>query len=328
MNKLSIKQIQIDYDRPINNRAKLDTGKLCNYSCDFCYYKNHLMERDSLETIFKRVDYILNYGIDEIDLSGGESSIEPNWFKILEYCSGKFKRISCLSHGGKFSNLEFIKKSYNLGLREILFSVHGTDADTHDKIVGKQGAFANIIKAIQNAHTLGIEVRINTTLCNLNYDKIDTGILLSLQPSQINFIALNYWRDNKDGSLINYEDVCKHLKSYIDDLNQIEVNARYFPLCYMDGYEKYVKGHYQHIYDLKDWNKAIYNETLDTTIQYTQYEKINQCFEEAERIRINSYYKSMKCVKCKYFFVCDGIENELKDHVKPIMARGDKIRCV
>ena len=333
MNELSINQIQIDYSRPINNRAKLDTGKLCNYSCDFCYYKDHLMERDDLETIFKRVNYILNYGIDEIDLSGGESSIEPNWFKILEYCSGKFKRISCLSHGGKFSDDEFIKRSYDLGLREILFSIHGTDEETHDKIVGKKGAFKNLLKAIENAHQLNIEVRLNTTLCNLNYDKIDTSVLLNLNPSQINFIALNYWRDNSDGAIIDYGLVCAHLKTYIDSIinikiGDIDINARYFPLCYMIGYEQYVKNHYHHIYDLKDWNKAIYNEKLDTSIQYDNYEKVDQCFAEANRIRLQSYFKTVKCVKCKYFFVCDGIENELKDHVKPIMISGDKIRCV
>jgi MoaA/NifB/PqqE/SkfB family radical SAM enzyme len=48
------------------------------------------MERDPLEVILERVDYIKAYGITEIDLSGGESSIEPNWFKILEYCQDKF----------------------------------------------------------------------------------------------------------------------------------------------------------------------------------------------------------------------------------------------
>lgn len=328
MNRLSVKQIEIDYDRPINNRAKLDTGKLCNYSCDFCYYKNHLMERDSLEIIFKRIDSILAYGIDEIDLSGGESSIEPNWFKILEYCSGKFKRISCLSHGGKFSNIEFIQKSYDLGLREILFSVHGTDAETHDTIVGKRGAYVNLLNAVENAHRLGIEVRTNTTLCDLNYNKINPSILTHLQPTQINFIALNYWRDNKNGSLIDYDIVCKYLKTYIDAIHGIEINARYFPLCYMEGYEKYVKGHYQHIYDLKDWNKAIYNESLNTSINYTNKEKIDQCFVEAERIRLQTYFKTKECTNCKYFFVCDGIENELKNCVSPRPVVGDKIKCV
>lgn len=330
MNRLSVGQIQIDYSRPINNRAKLDTGKLCNYKCEFCYYKKHLTERDTLRTIYDRIDYLKAYGIDQIDLSGGESSIEPNWFKILEYCRDNFKRISCLSHGGKFSDVEFIERSYNLGLREILFSVHGTNADVHDKIVGKRGAFDNLMKAIYNAHQLGIEVRINTTLYDLNYNNIDTGVIKNLHPTQMNFIALNYWRDNADfDKVIDYPVVCNYVKKYIAELaGSMEINARYFPYCYMEGYEQYIKNHYHHIYDMKDWNKAVYNEQLDTQISYTHKEKVDQSFAEAERIRLQSCFKTQACTGCKYFFVCDGIEKQLESHVEPTPSAGEKIKVI
>jgi len=329
MNKISIKQIHIDYSRSINNRAKLDTGKLCNLRCEFCYYKNHLSERDPLEEIYKRIDYIKSYGIDEIDLSGGESSVEPNWFKILEYCQNKFNRISCLSHGGKFSDLNFINRSYDLGLREILFSLHGTNEALHDKIVGKTGSYKNLRKAIENARVLGIEVRINTTLYDANYNNIDVDVIKDIAPSQVNFIALNYWRDNKDFSPIDYKSICGYLKRYIDELKDtVEVNARYFPMCYLEGYEAHVKNHYHHIYDMKDWNKAIYNGVLDTNISYTHEQKVKQSFDEAERIRLQSCFKTQECLKCKYFFVCDGIENELKGYIDPVPVLGERVTCV
>jgi len=329
MNRLSINQIQIDYNRPINNRAKLDTGKLCNLRCEFCYYKNHLSERDPLEEIYKRIDYIKSYGISEIDLSGGESSVEPNWFKILEYCQGKFTRISCLSHGGKFSDIDFMQKSYDLGLKEILFSLHGTSERIHDSIVGKIGSFKNLMAAIKNAHQLGIEVRLNTTLYNMNYNNVDVDIIKQLNPTQVNFIALNYWRDNTDFKPINYSHICNFVKHYIDELKHtIEVNARYFPMCFMEGYEQHIKNHYHHIYDMKDWNKAIYNEQLNTKLSYSQEEKIDQCFAEADRIRLQSCFKTSACTKCKYFFVCDGIENQLKGHVEPVPIEGEKIKVI
>ena len=330
MNKLSIGQIDIDYSRPINNRAKLDTGKLCNYKCEFCYYKKHLTERDSLKVILDRVDYLRAYGIEQIDLSGGESSVEPNWFKILEYCRDNFKHISCLSHGGKFSDIEFLEKSKGYGLKEILFSLHGTNAGIHDAVVGKKGAFDNLMQAINNAHILGIEVRLNTTLYDLNYDTIDTEVIKRLRPTQMNFIALNYWRDNADfDKTIDYPIVCNHVKKYIDELaNHMEVNARYFPYCYMEGYEQYIKNHYHHIYDMKDWNKAVYSETLDTSIPYTHNQKVDQCFAEAERIRLQSCFKTQGCTKCKYFFVCDGIENQLEGIVEPKPITGTFIKQV
>lgn len=329
MNRLSINQIDIDYSRPINSRAKLDTGKLCNYACEFCYYKNRLMERDTLETILERVDYIKAYGITQIDLSGGESSVEPNWFKILDYCQNKFDRISCLSHGGKFSNKEFIKKSHDLGLREILFSLHGFTAEVHDQIVKKKGAFDNLLAAIENAHDLGIEVRLNTTVYWINHNSINTELIKQLNPTQVNFIALNYWQDNADAPALDYELICQSVKQSIDSLkDHMEVNARYFPYCYMQGYEQYIKNHYQHVYDLKDWNKAIYNEQLDTSVAYTHEQKVDQSIKEAERMRLFSYYKTVDCTQCKYFFICDGIEKELESKVLPKPVKGLKIKCI
>lgn len=287
------------------------------------------MDRDPLDVIKKRVDYLVAYGIEEVELSGGESSIEPNWFKILEYCQGKFKRISCVSHGGKFSKLEFLQKSYDLGLREILFSMHGFCAADHDPIVGKEGAFDNLIKAIDNAHKLGIEVRLNTTVCMSNYDRVRTNLIKMLRPTQMNFIALNYWHDNGDGEIIDYEKICDKVKYYIRQLHEyMEVTARYFPICYMDGYEKYVKNNYHHIYDLKDWNKPAYSEVVDVSKQYTHQQKADQAFAEADRLRLQSHHKTVECTKCKYFLVCDGIDNQLKGIAVPKPVEGPMIKTL
>jgi hypothetical protein len=45
-------------------------------------------------------------------------------------------------------------------------------------------------------------------------------------------------------------------------------------------------------------------------------------------MRLMSYFKTKDCTRCKYFFLCYGIENELKGKVEPIPVDGDKIKCV
>ena len=79
---------------------------------------------------------------------------------------------------------------------------------------------------------------------------------------------------------------------------------------------------------MKDWNKAVYSETLDTSVPYTHEQKVDQCFAEAERIRLYSCFKTTKCTECKYFFVCDGVENQLQGVVEPRPIPGEKIKCV
>ena len=129
----------------INSRAKLDTGTQCNYKCSFCYYINDLDKVTNIDIIKGSIDNIYDNGIKEIDLSGGESSIHKDWFEILDYCDSKFENISCLSNGSMFKNFDFIEKSKKHGLKEILFSLHGANAEKHDKIVNHKNAFKNII---------------------------------------------------------------------------------------------------------------------------------------------------------------------------------------
>ena len=92
-------KLDIDYVEPICNRAKLDTGTHCNYRCSFCYYKTKLNDITSFDVIKQRIDYLVECGITEVDLSGGESSIHNQWFDILDYCTSKGLRISTLSNG-------------------------------------------------------------------------------------------------------------------------------------------------------------------------------------------------------------------------------------
>ena len=65
----------IDFDEPICNRAKLDTGTHCNYKCKFCYYLQDLNKITQFDIIKDRIDYLVECGMTSVDLSGGESSI-------------------------------------------------------------------------------------------------------------------------------------------------------------------------------------------------------------------------------------------------------------
>jgi radical SAM protein with 4Fe4S-binding SPASM domain len=321
--------LKLDLDTPMNERARLNTGFLCNYGCEFCYYKDRLTERDSLDVIKERVDDIYNYGIRQIDLSGGESSVEPNWFKILDYCREKEMTISTLTHGGKFCDYEFLKKSKEHGLTEILFSMHGSNPEVHDKITNRKRSFERIVQAIKNAHDLGIIVRLNCTVYDLNHEYLKdeyVELLKELKPFEINFICLNYDTDNGDFRQIDYNVITTSIKNCIDQIENVVpiINVRYVPYCYMEGYEKHVVNYYQHIYDIYDWNLAIYNHNIDTSKTYSKEEKIRQSMDAAKHFRMNAYNKSDDCKKCKHYFICDGIEKQLDNNpFKP--QEGEKI---
>lgn len=314
---------------PYNSRAKLDTGTFCNYECTFCYYLDQLDKVTPLEVIKNRAQKIRSFGIKEIDLSGGESSVHRNWFEILDYCKELgFENISALTNGYKFANMDFLKQSQEHGLSELLFSLHGWDEASHEAIVKRKGSFERILKAIKNAQEIGIKVRINCTVTHYNAPYLSEAyatLINEIKPFQMNFLPLNYWEDAKELNGENYEFLSGFIKKVIDCLNQeIEINVRYIPFCFMKGYEKYVVGIYQHIYDRGDWNIITYDvDSFDVRPVNT-----SDYFEQAKKQRLYTYAKNKECFDCKYFFICDGVEKKIAQDQKVYPENGEKITDV
>ncbi len=325
-NELSNK-LQIDRDEPICERAKLDTGTHCNYRCEFCYYKTQLNDVTEFEVIRQRIDYLVACGIKEADLSGGESSIHKQWFDILDYCKSKGLKISTLSNGYKFADKEFLRKSKEHGLEEILFSVHGYDKDSHNILVGHRKGFENIVQAIKNAHELGILVRINCTVTHKNFKNLPTKfveLVKELKPFEVNFLTLNYWDDAGIQETIDYTEVTPYVHQAIDLLKDMveKINVRYTPYCFMKGYEQYVCNYYQHIYDIYDWNIAVYNGDIDPETYRSDPHKA--LYSAAAFKRNRTYYKTKDCLECKHYYICDGVEKQIKNIIlKP--EPGEKI---
>ena len=319
----------IDYNEPFCKRAKLDTGTQCNYKCKFCYYRDLLTKETPFEIIKDRIDYLIECGIKEVDLSGGESSIHNNWFDILIYCKYHGLNISTLTNGSMFSDINFLRTSKDYGLQEILFSLHGYDEDSHNKIVGDPNGFKNIIQSIKNANELKMLVRINCVVSQDNYRELPnkySKLIEELRPYEVNFLTLNLWNNAKQIKILSYKNSTDSIKACIDKLDFVPIiNVRYTPYCYMSGYEKYVCNIYQHIYDIYDWNMAVYDGKLSPS-KY-KFDPLQCMFDVARNNRVNSYYKSKKCMLCKYFYICDGLERDIDlTIVNPI--KGDMIREV
>jgi len=324
-NELSNK-LEIDNETPYCQRAKLNTGTHCNYRCEFCYYFNQLDVVTEFEKIKGRIDYLVACGIKEADLSGGESSIHQSWFDILDYCVSKRLRVSCLSNGSRFADLDFITKSKEHGLEEILFSLHGYDEESHNKMVGVKAGWRKMIKAIENANSVGIKVRINCTVTKDNYREIDGAFIELLKQydiAQLNFLTLNYWDDASSQPVLDYKLSTDAVKRAIDKIDFIpDIRVRYTPYCYMKGYEHHVYGYYQHIYDLSDWNIAVYDERVAPE-DYVGNE-LPALYEAAKRQRLDTYKKNKECLDCKHYYICDGYEKTF-EHLDVYPEEGEKL---
>lgn len=313
-------------------RSKVDTGYRCNLKCNFCYtLKNVHDTPKSFIDICKTLNKLKEIGIKEVEFSGGEPTIHPNWFDLVEYANNIFDHVSVVTNGTKLSDDDFMVYSIEKGLKEILFSLHGWDEESHNEKVGNK-SFSKIMKAIELAKRYKLIVRINCVLDNTFNPSQYSRIINQIKPSQINFLPLNYWSDAKHLAKLDYTRASEHIKICIDGIKlrnpNIDINVRYIPLCFMEGYERYCVGTYQHIFDKTDWNILSYNgrENASTFVKKDIVINKENMFKQAKINRYHSYLKPPSCTDCSMMYVCDGIEKELYEQVNKLVPKfGKKI---
>ncbi len=311
----------IDSEEPQTVRCQVFVGTFCNYKCRFCYYKDKTRVSNVSEDVYKQMDFIKSFGIIDVELTGGEPTIDPEFFNYLSYSKKLFRHVSLITNGQKMSDKDFSRKCFDFGLREVLFSLHGYDKESHESITGIKNSWDNIIKAIDIAKEIGLIVRINCTVCNINYKNLDRLALRlkEINPKGVNFIPLNYWDGgDNSGVEIPYCDMAPYIKQAIDIIkgHTKYINVRYMPYCDMVGYEEFVCNWHQHSYDYWDWNNSF------KKLPNLEYRKVREYVDE---VREYIYGKKIECFSCKYRAICDGVEKKIIDTNKLTPTLGDLI---
>jgi len=344
-------------DVKLTKRVKIVIGFRCNANCIFCYYKDLLKKPlISKEEIKKDILFALRYGIEEIDFSGGEPTIHPDLSELIYFAKKKgIKKVCIITNGIALAKREYLKLLIDAGLDEVLFSLQGYDESSHDFLVGFKGAYSKLMKALENAYKLPVKIRINSVIHKINYKKALTiaKIASNFSPHQFNFITINDWKSASFSFkelILPYSEISSPLKEACNFLEKKleNINIRYVPFCFFLGYEKYICGHFQVLYDPFEWDPYVRARLekhyppfawlglifygalfLKKEERYfaSKREFINQCIVKA--IRLYGYKKSKKCKDCKYFYLCDGVEKNYAkkmglEELNPI--RGEKIR--
>ncbi|MEK6875336.1 MAG: radical SAM protein [Nanoarchaeota archaeon] len=319
-------------------RVKVHSNYSCNLKCRFCYYGDSkcIKEKDpSFEDLKKQLDIAKSMGALDVDFSGGEPTIRKDFPELVAYTKSKgFRTICVITNGLRMANKEYVKKVIDSGLNDILFSLEGYNSKTHDYLTRVPGSFEKINKAIKNAKELGVRVRINITVTKENYKYLENFArhILKFNPDAVNFIKFNPWDvalHEARGMSPKYSEIAPHLKKAIDILKPriVKITVRYIPYCFMQGYEKHVCNCMHNQFDSDEWwipkiqyrmeTKAVINirgplkrilKNLPFIIRlepsyFMSFDKF------VLGIQLKKLYtKPNQCRKCKYFYVCDGID--------------------
>ena len=145
----------------------------CNQKCIHCYAAGQkLSEKEELSTKEwkKVIDICQKECIPQLTFTGGEPTIRKDLVELIEYSKWFITR---LNTNGVLLTENLCKELYEASLDSVQVTLYSNNPEIHNKLVGADN-FEKTITGIKNAINVGLNVSINTPLCTLNKNYIDT----------------------------------------------------------------------------------------------------------------------------------------------------------
>lgn len=164
--------------------AWIEVCKQCNLRCVHCYNESapdrtEMMQMRDFMTVCERLS---EYGIDRIQLIGGEPFCHPEICAMLEYAAAHFRRVEVFTNG-TLLNEECCRFLQAHGIRTAL-SVYSYLPEMHDRVTQCAGSYAKTLRAIEELNRCGAEYRV----CNIHMRGIEIGAqntdLFTLDPER------------------------------------------------------------------------------------------------------------------------------------------------
>lgn len=160
----------------------------CNQKCRFCYAAGqHLggTKELSTEEWKKVIDSLRAAGVPMITFTGGEPTQREDLAELIGYSRWFVTR---LNTNGVNLTQELVKELRAASLDSLQVTLYSSDETVHNTLVGCEG-YSHTVKGIQNALEAGLDVSVNTPLCRLNRDYLQT--LSFLQSLGVRFVTLS-----------------------------------------------------------------------------------------------------------------------------------------
>lgn len=155
------------------NNIWLITNYSCNNRCAWCY--TEAMDFDVTRMPLPYAKSVLKEmqknGIKKCTLIGGEPTVYPHLFEIIEYGRelGIFMKI--VTNGRAIAKSSFLKRIKKAGISLIAISIHGSTAKIHNKITNTN-SFQQTVKGIKNCLSEKMDFLTLTTINTMNQNNI------------------------------------------------------------------------------------------------------------------------------------------------------------
>lgn len=165
-------------------RLELHITYTCPERCLFCSEDHRMARFNPYPVTLGRVVRILREhaarGVEAVHFTGGEPTVHPDFLEILQTARQLGLRTSMGTIGTGLANPSFAARAMPY-LDDVLFSLHGADAATHDGLTRHPGSFDKLWRAVHNAkEKAGFRPSFNSVLTRVNLATLpDIGALIA-----------------------------------------------------------------------------------------------------------------------------------------------------
>ncbi len=231
-------------------------GYICNECCRFCPCSEGSANVPSLsyDDICSAISKsIKEKGVENILLSGGEPTIHPDFFRILEYIRNCNVNVSLLTNALRLADEEFADKMFSIidgSKLDVTVAFHSHIPEKHDFLTQHNGSFARSIKGVNNMLKYGVKLSIKNNIVNYTYkdlpeyvkwatSQFDDQVTLLFCNIDINGTASS----NKNNVAVDFRDSIPYLQKALDVIidqrklgHKRTVKVLTTPMCLVDPY--------------------------------------------------------------------------------------------
>lgn len=145
----------------------------CNQKCIHCYAagQTYADKKELTTQEWKKIiDKCKNAYIPQLTFTGGEPTKRDDLIELIEYSKWFITR---LNTNGVLLTQELCNKLYEASLDSVQITFYSSNEEEHNQLVGANN-FQQTVRGIKNAIKAGLPVSINTPLCTINKNYVET----------------------------------------------------------------------------------------------------------------------------------------------------------
>lgn len=176
----------------------LTVNRACNLACKWCYAQEMDSRNNMNISLAKKlVDISTEIGVRNFKLIGGEPTIYPNFFEILEYIMSKNIDVIIVTNGLKLANRDFCQalQRYHYSKLHLGISIKGGTDEDYFRDCGVRG-FSRLVEGLKNCEEFGLNYSLSYVLTQENivaldsfaHNLVDSGISKTIFMAYCNYI--------------------------------------------------------------------------------------------------------------------------------------------